>query len=78
MSATQPLVLVFVAVIAFLMLLISIRSVFLAFKGVLMTLLSVAAAYGSLVMVFQWAGHGGSVSRRFIRSTAPFPRWSWR
>jgi RND superfamily putative drug exporter len=26
----------------------------LAFKGVLMTVLSVAAAYGSLVMVFQW------------------------
>ncbi|PRC53465.1 hypothetical protein C6A85_53700, partial [Mycobacterium sp. ITM-2017-0098] len=36
------------------MLLISIRSVFLAFKGVLMTVLSVAAAYGSLVVVFQW------------------------
>lgn len=51
---TQPLVLVFVAVIAFLMLLISIHSAFLALKGVLMTLLSVAAAYGSLVMVFQW------------------------
>lgn len=55
------------------MLLISIRSVFLAFKGVLMTLLSVAAAYGSLVMVFQWGWARGSVSRRFIRSTAPFP-----
>ena len=44
----------FVALIAFVMLLISIRSVFLAFKGVLMTVLSVAAAYGSLVVVFQW------------------------
>ena len=53
-SATEPLVLLFVALIAFVMLLISIHSVFLAFKGVLMTLLSVAAAYGSLVMVFQW------------------------
>jgi heme transporter len=53
-SATQPLVLVFVALIAFVMLLISIQSVFLAFKGVLMTVLSVAAAYGSLVVVFQW------------------------
>ncbi|WP_113963127.1 MMPL family transporter [Mycobacterium shimoidei] len=53
-AKTQPLVLVFVALIAFVMLLVSIRSVFLAFKGVLMTLLSVAAAYGSLVMVFQW------------------------
>ncbi|MBV8786418.1 MAG: MMPL family transporter, partial [Mycobacterium sp.] len=53
-SATEPLVLGFVALIAFIMLLLSIHSVFLALKGVLMTLLSVAAAYGSLVMVFQW------------------------
>ncbi|WP_370500319.1 MMPL family transporter [Mycolicibacterium sp. jd] len=53
-SQTQPLVFVFVALIAFVMLLVSIRSVFLAFKGVLMTVLSVAAAYGSLVVVFQW------------------------
>ncbi|HEX2400237.1 MAG TPA: MMPL family transporter [Mycobacterium sp.] len=53
-SVTQPLVFGFVALIAFVMLLISIRSVFLAFKGVLMTVLSVAAAYGSLVAVFQW------------------------
>ena len=53
-ASTQPLVLVFVALIAFVMLLISIRSVFLAFKGVLMTVLSVAAAYGSLVVVFEW------------------------
>jgi heme transporter len=53
-SATEPLVLLFVALIAFVMLLVSIHSVFLALKGVLMTLLSVAAAYGSLVMVFQW------------------------
>lgn len=53
-SKTEPWVLLFVALIAFAMLLLSIHSVFLAFKGVLMTLLSVAAAYGSLVMVFQW------------------------
>ena len=53
-SQTEPWVLLFVALIAFVMLLLSIHSVFLALKGVLMTLLSVAAAYGSLVMVFQW------------------------
>jgi len=51
---TQLLVFGFVALIAFVMLLISIRSVVLAVKGVLMTVLSVAAAYGSLVVVFQW------------------------
>ncbi|WP_055401171.1 MULTISPECIES: efflux RND transporter permease subunit [unclassified Mycobacterium] len=53
-SQTEPLVLAIVALIAFVMLLVSVHSVFLALKGVLMTLLSVAAAYGSLVMVFQW------------------------
>lgn len=53
-AATQPLVLLFVATIAFLMLLVSVHSVLLALKGVVMTLLSVAAAYGSLVMIFQW------------------------
>ena len=51
---TQPWVFVFVSGIAFVMLLIAIRSVFLAFKGVVMTVLSVAAAYGSIVAVFQW------------------------
>ena len=53
-AQTQLLVFAFVSVIAFVMLLISIRSVVLALKGVLMTVLSVAAAYGSLVVVFQW------------------------
>lgn len=53
-SQTQPLVLGFVALIAFVMLLLSVHSVLLALKGVLMTLLSVAASYGSLVMIFQW------------------------
>ena len=53
-AQTQLVVFAFVALIAFVMLLISIRSVFLALKGVLMTVLSVAAAYGSLVVVFQW------------------------
>jgi heme transporter len=53
-SKTEPLVFAFVSLIAFVMLLISVRSVFLAFKGVVMTVLSVAAAYGSLVMIFQW------------------------
>ncbi|WP_432246463.1 MMPL family transporter [Mycolicibacterium sp. ELW1] len=70
---TQPLVFVFVAAIAFVMLLISVRSVFLAFKGVLMTVLSVAAAYGSLVMVFQWGWLEGLGFHRItsIDSTIP-------
>ncbi|OBI14151.1 hypothetical protein A5714_14255 [Mycobacterium sp. E2462] len=72
-SATEPLVLAFVALIAFVMLLLSVHSVFLAFKGVLMTLLSVAAAYGSLVMVFQWGWlkELGFVQISSIDSTVP-------
>ena len=74
---TEPLVLLFVAVIVFVMLLVS-HSVFLAFKGVLMSLLSVAAAYGSLVMVFQWgwARKLGFPHLNWIDSTVP--RWCWR
>lgn len=53
-AKAEPFVFLFVALIAFVMLLISIQSVVLALKGVLMTVLSVAAAYGSLVMIFQW------------------------
>ena len=53
-ASAEPFVFLFVALIAFVMLLISIQSVVLALKGVLMTVLSVAAAYGSLVMIFQW------------------------
>ncbi|MCV6962787.1 hypothetical protein BST27_03550 [Mycobacterium intermedium] len=72
-STTEPLVLLFVALIAFLMLLISIHSVLLALKGVLMTLLSVAAAYGSLVMIFQWgwAERLGFPALNSIDSTVP-------
>ncbi|TDZ76436.1 Membrane protein YdfJ [Mycobacteroides salmoniphilum] len=44
----------FVCVLAFVMLLATLRSPVLALKGVVMTVLSVAAAYGSLVIVFQW------------------------
>ncbi|MGD9621663.1 MAG: MMPL family transporter [Mycolicibacterium sp.] len=72
-SQTQPLVFVFVALIAFVMLLIAIRSVFLAFKGVLMTVLSVGAAYGSLVIVFQWGwlSHLGFKQLSSLDSTIP-------
>ena len=40
--------------LSFLVLLLVLRSVVLPIKAVLMNVLSVAAAYGVLVMVFQW------------------------
>jgi uncharacterized membrane protein YdfJ with MMPL/SSD domain len=45
---------VFVMVLSFVVLLLVLRSVVLPIKAVLMNVLSVAAAYGVLVVVFQW------------------------
>ena len=53
-ATTQPMVFVFVALIAFVMLLISIRSVFLAFKGVLMTCCRWRPPTAASSSVFKW------------------------
>jgi uncharacterized membrane protein YdfJ with MMPL/SSD domain len=45
---------VFVLALSFVVLLVLLRSVLLAVKAVLMTMLSVLASYGVLVAVFQW------------------------
>ena len=47
-------IIVFVLVASYLILLLLLRSVLLPLKAVVMNLLSVGAAYGVLVMVFQW------------------------
>ena len=53
MKATLPLVAGFVLVFAFLLMLVAFRSVVVAAKAIVLNLLSVAAAYGVLVIVFQ-------------------------
>jgi RND superfamily putative drug exporter len=53
MKSVAPYVFAFVLGFAFLLLLISFRSVVIAAKAILLNLLSVAAAYGVLVLVFQ-------------------------
>ena len=60
MMRTAPLVFGFVLIFAFLILTAAFRSIVVATKAVILNLLSVAAAYGILVMVFQW-GWGESV-----------------
>jgi RND superfamily putative drug exporter len=54
MSLTAPLVFAFVLTFAFLLMLVSFRSIVIPLKAIAMNLLSVAAAYGLLVVVFQW------------------------
>ena len=50
---SAPIVFAFVLIFAFILLLVSFRSVVIAAKAVILNLLSVAAAYGILVLVFQ-------------------------
>ena len=49
-----PRVIALVMLLTFLVLVVLFRSILLPLKAVVMTLLSVVAAYGVLVMVFQW------------------------
>jgi uncharacterized membrane protein YdfJ with MMPL/SSD domain len=57
MKSHAPLVFAFVLALCFLLLLITFRSIVIPLKAVLLNLLSVGAAYGLLVLVFQhsWA-----------------------
>jgi RND superfamily putative drug exporter len=54
LKAKTPIVFGFVLVFAFGILLVSFRSIVIAIKAIVLNLLSVGAAYGVLVAVFQW------------------------
>jgi uncharacterized membrane protein YdfJ with MMPL/SSD domain len=53
-TSSAPKVFGFVLLFAFVLLLVSFRSIVIALKAIVLNLLSVAAAYGVLVAVFQW------------------------
>ena len=53
MKARAPIVFAFVLSLAFLLLLVTFRSIVIPIKAIVLNLLSVAAAYGVLVWVFQ-------------------------
>jgi uncharacterized membrane protein YdfJ with MMPL/SSD domain len=57
MTARAPIVFAFVLSLAFLLLLVTFRSIVVPIKAIVLNLLSVGAAYGILVLVFQ-DGHG--------------------
>jgi uncharacterized membrane protein YdfJ with MMPL/SSD domain len=54
LKSKAPIVFAFVLIFAFGLLLVSFRSIVIALKAILLNLLSVAAAYGVLVVIFQW------------------------
>jgi len=53
-TKSMPLVFGFVLLFAFVLLLVTFRSIVIALKAIVLNLLSVAAAYGVIVAVFQW------------------------
>jgi RND superfamily putative drug exporter len=54
LASHVPLVFAFVLGLAFILLLWTFRSIVIAFKAIVLNMLSVAAAYGFIVAVFQW------------------------
>ncbi len=72
MNARIGWVFAFVLSLAFLLLLVTFRSVVIAAKAIALNLLSVGAAYGVLVLVFQ---HGWGESLLGFRSTGAITSW---
>jgi len=67
MKSVAPRVFVFVLLFAFLLMLVAFRSLVIAAKAIVLNLLSVAAAYGAIVLVFQ---HGWGRGLLGFESTA--------
>jgi uncharacterized membrane protein YdfJ with MMPL/SSD domain len=72
MKTVAPLVFAFVLLFAFGLMLVSFRSLVIATKAVVLNLLSVGAAYGILVLVFQHGWGKGLLGFEFTGGIDPF------
>ncbi len=72
MVSHLPIVFAFVLVAAFLLLLVTFRSIVVPIKAIVLNLLSVGAAYGALVLVFQHGWFNGLLG---IGATGPIVSW---
>ena len=72
LKRSAPLVFGFVLTFAFILLLVSFRSLVIAAKAIVLNLLSVAAAYGVLVATFQWGWGEGLLN---FRSNGGIAQW---
>ncbi len=73
MSERLPVFIGAVLALSFLLLMIVFRSILVPLKAVVLNLLSIGAAYGVLVMVFQWGWLGGLIG---ISGGAPIEPWA--
>jgi RND superfamily putative drug exporter len=71
MTSTLPIVVAFVLVFAFTLMLVAFRSIVVAAKAIVLNLLSVGAAYGVLVLVFQHGLGGGLLGFSSTAGIAP-------
>src|SRR5437868_2115359 len=72
MKHTAPLVFGFVLLFAFALLLVAFRSIVIAVKAIVLNLLSVGAAYGVMIAVFQW-GWGANLLN--FRANGGIAQW---
>ena len=72
MIQSAPYVFGFVLGLAFLLLLVMFRSIVIPVKAIVLNLLSVGAAYGVVVMVFQWGWGIGLLGSEATGVTAPW------
>jgi RND superfamily putative drug exporter len=72
MKSNMPLVFGFVLSAAFLLLLVTFRSIVVPIKAIILNLLSVAASYGAMVLVFQ---HGWLKGLLGFTETGPITSW---
>lgn len=72
MKGSAPIVFGFVLLFAFGLLMAAFRSVVVALKAILLNLLSVAAAYGAMVAIFQWGWGEGILD---FNSTGGIASW---
>ena len=72
LTSRLPIFIVAVVAMSFVLLLIVFRSVVVPFKAALMNLLSIAAAYGVLVAVFQWGWGKGLIGLEHTVPINPF------
>ena len=73
MSSRLPIFIGAVLVLSFLLLMVVFRSLLVPLKAVLLNLLSIGAAYGVLVAVFQWGWLGGLIG---VEEGAPIEPWA--
>ena len=72
MISHLPLVFAFVIITAFMLLLVTFRSIVVPIKAIVLNLMSVAAAYGAMVLVFQYGWFKGLLG---FTETGPIVAW---